>query len=621
MQFINPQLWWLGLLAIVPIVLYLFRRRSKTVPVSSLVFFKALAREHQESEWLRRLKRLISLILSVLLVAGAVAALVRIVFSPVTDDTRNVVILLDRSASMAATDAAGKSRLEVAKSVVRNRLEGLSEIVGVSLIAYDGRSEILQPRTFKRRSILTALDQIQVRPISHDLDAAFATAQTLAKLETPAEIWHVSDSPPESLSLATGQSLVSLPVGLENATNVGFTAFQIRKLPLQSSRFTAFLQIALNDDASEPVEGNIEVRVGSAFLAPRSFELEPGKSTAFEIPIDGATEQLLQLTIHVENDALPLDNAIVVPLPDALPVMAARVGPKDSADPFTHLALQSLVKEGELLIWSIEPEKWPIDDIDVAIFDNWLPEEWPEDVPAIVINPPGNLGPIKSVPLQGTIPHRDIRVTNEMHPLLFRVSSSRLALTQTCIFDTRGSLEPLWFAGNEPVLAAGAVNGQRLVVMGFAPQLSERLPLTASFPLLMGNAIYWCAEGDERAENRLQERKTGDVVNIVGSRLRWTELSEGKLTSSAQNLDRNLAELDRIGVWESGEGQRGTAHLLSREETNLRNQGAPDSIVSEAVPTQNPPGGLLGDLTWLILSIVLVILLLESLLFHWFAVY
>ena len=115
MQFLNPQYFWLALLAIVPLVLYFFRRKSKTVQVSTLVFFKSLAREHQESAWLRHLKKLFSLLLTLLILLGAVHALVRVVMAPRADEIKSVVILLDRSASMGATDDSGKTRLEAAK--------------------------------------------------------------------------------------------------------------------------------------------------------------------------------------------------------------------------------------------------------------------------------------------------------------------------------------------------------------------------------------------------------------------------------------------------------------------------------------------------------------------------
>src|SRR6478735_6418577 len=77
MRFLHPaQLHWLWL-ALIPVALWLFRRKAKRLPVSTLLFFRSLAREHQESAWLRRLKKIISLLLSLLVLALATLALAR----------------------------------------------------------------------------------------------------------------------------------------------------------------------------------------------------------------------------------------------------------------------------------------------------------------------------------------------------------------------------------------------------------------------------------------------------------------------------------------------------------------------------------------------------------------
>ncbi|HQZ29363.1 MAG TPA: VWA domain-containing protein, partial [Verrucomicrobiales bacterium] len=61
------------------------------------------------------------------------------------DQYRTVVILLDRSASMEVGDESGESRLETAKRILKERLKKVPEEVGVSLIAYDVRPEVIQP--------------------------------------------------------------------------------------------------------------------------------------------------------------------------------------------------------------------------------------------------------------------------------------------------------------------------------------------------------------------------------------------------------------------------------------------------------------------------------------------
>ena len=103
MRFLYPTLFfaWAALI-IVPLLLYLFRPRPKTVRTSTLPFFKWLAREHQDNAWLKWLKHLLSLLITLFIIVACAAALARLVVAPASDATRTVVILVDRSASMNA---------------------------------------------------------------------------------------------------------------------------------------------------------------------------------------------------------------------------------------------------------------------------------------------------------------------------------------------------------------------------------------------------------------------------------------------------------------------------------------------------------------------------------------
>jgi hypothetical protein len=254
-----------------------------------------------------------------------------------------------------------------------------------------------------------------------------------------------------------------------------------------------------------------------------------------------------------------------------------------------------------------------------VIFDHWLPEEWPEKTPVIVMNPPGDSGPIRSRVLAAGIPFESIRVGNEQHPLLFRVASSRISLTQTVVFDISGSLEPLWMAGNEPVLAAGEIRGQRMVLIGFDPAQSEHLPLMASFPLLMGNALLWCAEAAPNVTEQLRELPAGRVVPVEGSKVTWTRWDGNAFRKITEDLPAPLLELDRIGIWETDTGQRGASHLLSRTETNVRAKAESGGGEGRAASTR--VSLFSGDITGLILALVALVLVVESFLFHRHAVY
>lgn len=624
MQILNPAYLGLSLLAAIPLLLYFFRRKSKTVEVSTLVFFKSLAREHQESAWLRHLKKLLSLLLTLIVVFGAIFGLSKIVFSPKADDIRSVVILLDRSASMAATGDDGRDRLEVAKEEIRARLDALPENVEVSLVAYDSRPEVLQPLSVVRRELLRKLRDVELRPVEDKFDAALAAAKMTASLNTPSVIWHASDRISDE-ELPAGVRADPIDAGLGEAINVGITAFEIRKVPLVNNEYEAFIEITSSASAPEPVEVTLETFItGVMANTPRKLDLGPGEKRALVMPIkEAASGQLLELRLTgLDNDCFSLDDSVVARLPESRPLVAVYVSESaEEADPFTRLALQAIAEDGTLDIYMTTGDKsLPSEDVDVFLFDGFLPSDWPADRPAIVINPPGAGGAVRAVALQNGIPHESVRVTNPEHPVLFRVSNTRVALTQTVVLDTSGSLEPLWFAGEEPVLAAGEVAGQRIVIFGFSPMQSENLPLMASYPLLLENSMLWCTE-EAAAEAQMKTMRTGSLLETDSGSLSWTQIQDGVESESTQELQGRLVELDRIGVWKTADDKEGSSLLLSAHETNFPPPAEYTGVLSAAPVEVGRKSLFRGDITWLFLWAILVVLIIESYLFHRHSVY
>src|SRR6187401_3061618 len=185
MRFLHPQLLNFLWLALIPIALWLFRRKAKRIPVSTLLFFRSLAREHQESAWLRRLKRMIALLLSLLVIGFAAFALSRPFREGGGDMPKSLVILLDRSASMSAVDDKGRSRMDEAKALLRNRLTGLPENVICSLVLFDAKAEVAQSRSTNRRELLRLIEQVQPSPVEDGVDEALTVARRLAALDAP----------------------------------------------------------------------------------------------------------------------------------------------------------------------------------------------------------------------------------------------------------------------------------------------------------------------------------------------------------------------------------------------------------------------------------------------------
>jgi predicted small integral membrane protein len=633
LTFLHSQylhLLWLGL---IPVALWLFRRKAKRVQVSTLLFFRTLAREHQESAWLRRLKKIFSLLLTLLVILLAVLALARPFREGGGDTPKSLVVLLDCSASMDAKDADGKTRLDAAKDVLRDRLNALPENIITSLVVYGSEAEVMQSRSTNRRELLRMIDQAQVVPQEDRPEEALVVARRLAALDAPAEIWYASDrafTQVKDTTTATtpaadaSKPAVSEPrqrfidVALKETLNVGITGFQIRPAPLARNRFDVFVEVSASAANKAPMDVTLEARLDGNPRGLREFELKPGESTRIILPVEGGRGQRLEMELRAANDSLGWDNVVLAALPETKPLVVAWLA--ESPDPFVELALTSLLAEDRIQVLKGGVKDWPLKEKpDVYVFENWLPTPWPTDRPALVLNPPRSEGPIHAKKLERPVPYDAVRAVQPEHPVLFRVTSNRAAVTQTTVLNVSDTLETLWMAGNEPVLAAGEAGGQRLVVTAFQPSRSEQLALLSAFPLLVGNAIYWCAEQAEALAS-LQPRHPGEVVQVAPGMVRWRVWDGVSIHDVSQEVSSGWMDLRYVGLFEDSKGRVQSSLLLSTRETDV-----PSAKADAAAPAAAQDNGVKwaggGNWSTKLLWLALGILLLESWLFHRHAVY
>lgn len=611
MRFLNPSYLHLAWLALIPLALWLFRRQAKRVPVSTLLFFKSLAREHQESAWLRRIKKWFSLLLTLLVLLFAILALARPSGNIAAGSISAVVMVIDCSASMAAKDLQGQTRLDEARRLVKERIRSLPDQAVLSLISFDARPHVLLSRSRNRRECLRLLDAMTPLPIEGKPEAAMEVARRLADLEALSSIWLATDSAPLSSA-----ALDWIPAALPEPLNVGITGFQIRHSPLARDRYDAFVKVSAAASNKEKNTSTLEISIAGRIAQLREIDLAPGESSALILPLEGVRGQRMEVRLKTPGDCFGWDDGLAAPLPKTKPLTVAWFA--ENPDPFTELALSSLIEAGRIEMRKGDPAVWPPkEQPDVYVFEHWLPKKWPTDRPVIALTPLSSSGPLRTRPISA-VPYDSVRTVQSDHPVLFRASSSRIAITQTTVLELPVSLEPLWMAGSEPVLAAGESGGQRIVVTAFSPSQSEQLALLPSFPLILGNALYWCAENSETLAD-LRTLHTGEMLH-TDSLVQWHAWNGDSFIEVSDDPAHGLLLLTRIGSWETGEGRSGACALISDAETNLpalpaetANRIQPVAPIITASAFSTWPQRLI----WLALSL----LLLESFLFHRKAVY
>jgi len=105
----NMLLW--ALLAVPVVIFYILKIRLRRIPVSTVIFWQQIFEEKKPRSIWQRLRHIVSLLVQLALLFLLVAARPEPFRASELNTARRVVLVIDNSASMNATDVA-PSRLE-----------------------------------------------------------------------------------------------------------------------------------------------------------------------------------------------------------------------------------------------------------------------------------------------------------------------------------------------------------------------------------------------------------------------------------------------------------------------------------------------------------------------------
>src|SRR5919106_1618074 len=144
MTWLNPAAF--AFLALIPVVLLLhaLRYRRREVRISTLFLWESVLREAHGSLGLQRLVQNLPLLLQLLLVCVLTAALANPVLTNTVATNKDIVLVLDVSASMQTrpTDAPGNMRDAILLALSFTQGSGTQEVVIVGDGAYGERLDI-----------------------------------------------------------------------------------------------------------------------------------------------------------------------------------------------------------------------------------------------------------------------------------------------------------------------------------------------------------------------------------------------------------------------------------------------------------------------------------------------
>ena len=159
------------------LLLYFLKLRRVPQPVGSTILWKKAIQDLQVNSPFQRLRRNILLLLQMLALLALLLALARPVSEGASVAGEKTVILLDRSASMNATDGeGGVTRLEEAKERAKALVNTMGRGAQATVVSFDDTARVLQPYTGDAALLRAAIDDVT----PSDRPTRLATAYTLA---------------------------------------------------------------------------------------------------------------------------------------------------------------------------------------------------------------------------------------------------------------------------------------------------------------------------------------------------------------------------------------------------------------------------------------------------------
>jgi hypothetical protein len=480
----------LGLLGLValPVIaaLWMLRLRRPEREVSSTFLWQHLVRDVEANAPWQRLRRSLLLLVQLLCALLLVAVVVRPALERPAGLAHDLVLVVDASASMSATDVPS-DRLDAARRAAIGALAQLPSGGRVSVIAAWDKARVVANEVTDTSHAARAIEAIQASVGTGDLEAALRLADALAARASGSRILVVTDASgpvPPDLRLAAPVDV--LTVGRER-DNQAIAALAVRADP-GGLRRQVFVSVA-NE---------------SATVVPRRLELLADGSvfTARDLALDG-------LTRH---------DVVIDELPPEARVVEARLTAASGAEGMAtqdHLALDDrawaivpdqrvrnvlLIGDGSLFLrnalallpyvelYGVTEQEWEAGTArdgtwDLVVLEGVVPDPLPQ-APILAFGPPES-SPLGVV--TGALSAPGVGTPSPDEPLLRDVDLSRFHVGRA-----QRLTAPAWArvvvpgTGDAPLIYSGTRDGQPTTVFAFALQDSD-LPLQVAWPILLGN--------------------------------------------------------------------------------------------------------------------------------------
>jgi hypothetical protein len=538
------------------------RRRRHEVPFSKL-WQRVLAEKESQALW-KRLKRLISLAVQLTFLALLVGAALDPRIGSAERSGRSVVLIVDASASMRATDGDGRPRIALARDRARELLSGLGGADSAMVVRMDAQASALSRFETDPARLREVVDGIEASDTPADLGRALqAAADALRGRQDPLVVivgdgaypeeararvtWTGGEVPLGTVDLA-GIDVRFVAVGAA-ARNAGIVAFNVRRYLANKLSYEALVE--LENFGAEAETARLTLFAGDEAIDVKTLTLNAGERQRLIYPdLGGGDDRALRAKLETLDaageprpDGLALDDTAWALLPERKKQRVLLV----TGD---NLYLEAaLLLDPNIAVDKLRPDEYRPElaaGYQVLVFDGFAPEGAPP-APAIYFDPPADRSPVA---VRGRLERPFITDVNPDHPLTRWVVLGDVNIDHASVLSPGDGDVVIARSVRDPLVVAGKREGRKLVVFGFGLDATD-LMLRVAFPVMLVNALDWFAGDDAELITTYKTGRMWAVPVDPDEQLREVEVRgpAGTLRAPVQN-GRARVYGERAGVYD-----------------------------------------------------------------------
>jgi hypothetical protein len=483
------SLWWLIPLAGVILALYLLKMRRRDVRVPATFLWPKLTADVRANAPFQKLRPSLLLFLQLLAAALMIFGLANPLLRARGLHGRATVVVLDASASMAATDVS-PSRFDAARKRVGAMVETMGGGDQLALIEAGPVTRVVFPLQGDKPKMIAALRDLKPTDAPNHIGEALRLAAALVGQRAEGRIVVLSDGtfpPVQDFSPGKAQ-LVFEKIG-KGSRNLAVTALDAADTQGETMEVFA----GIRNTGSAPAKATVTFTVDGEVADARDVSV-PARQTLGQTLKAPPTARAVTVSVKSPGDILASDNQATIFPHGAGTVRTLLVTPGNlfleralTLEPTVRLDKASAVPDYEKAGSRGEGR------YDLVIFDG-VPVE---QVKAPAVWSFGGADASVGVVDLGPSAHPTIVAGKRAHPLLKHVDLDNLLIEKGRRVRPLGAARVLVDGSDGPMLVASDQRGRRTLYAAWS-LLDSDFPLQVSFPIFVGNALEWLT-GEGRA--------------------------------------------------------------------------------------------------------------------------